>query len=49
MSTFLQGIVKKAHEQPKHRFGNLYELLNEAFLYDAGATFAKMLPAVLTE
>lgn len=32
MSTFLQGIAKKAHEQPKHRFGNLYELLNEAYL-----------------
>src|SRR5512136_2430601 len=32
MSTFLQGIAKKAHEQPQHRFGNLYELLNEDFL-----------------
>ena len=32
MSTFLQGIAKKAQEQPKHRFGNLYELLNEPFL-----------------
>ena len=32
MSTFLQGIAKKAQEQPKHRFGNLYELLNESFL-----------------
>jgi len=32
MPTFLQGIAKKAQEQPKHRFGNLYELLNEAFL-----------------
>jgi len=32
MSTFLTGIAKKAHEQPKHRFGNLYELLNEAYL-----------------
>lgn len=32
MPTFLQGIAKKAHEHPKHRFGNLYELLNEAFL-----------------
>jgi len=31
MPTFLQGIAKKAQEQPKHRFGNLYELLNEAF------------------
>jgi group II intron reverse transcriptase/maturase len=34
MSTFLQGLAKKAHEQPKHRFGNLYELLNEDFLYE---------------
>ncbi len=34
MSTFLQGIAKKAREQPKHRFGNLYELLNEAFLQE---------------
>ena len=32
MPTFLQGIAKKAREQPKHRFGNLYELLNETFL-----------------
>ena len=32
MPTFLQGIAKKAQEQPKHRFGNLYELLNEGFL-----------------
>jgi RNA-directed DNA polymerase len=32
MSTFLQGIAKKAREQPKHRFGNLYELLNETYL-----------------
>jgi hypothetical protein len=37
MPTFLQGIAKKAKEQPKHRFGvtatrNLYELLNETYL-----------------
>jgi retron-type reverse transcriptase len=32
MPTVLQGIAKKAHEHPKHRFGNLYALLNEAFL-----------------
>ena len=32
MPTFLQGIANKAQEQPKHRFGNLYELLNEAYL-----------------
>lgn len=34
MSTFLQGIAKKAREQPQHRFGNLYELLNEDFLQE---------------
>jgi RNA-directed DNA polymerase len=32
MSTFWQGIATKAQAQPKHRFGNLYELLNEPFL-----------------
>jgi RNA-directed DNA polymerase len=35
MRTFLQGIAKKAREQPRHRFGNLYELLNEEFLKDS--------------
>ncbi len=34
MPTFLQGIANKAHEQPQHRFGNLYELLNEAYLQE---------------
>ena len=28
----MQGIAKKAQEHPKHRLGNLYELLNEPFL-----------------
>jgi len=32
MPTFLQGIANKAQAQPQHRFGNLYELLNEAYL-----------------
>jgi retron-type reverse transcriptase len=32
MSTFWQGRAQKAQEQPKHRFGNLYEVLNEPFL-----------------
>lgn len=32
MSTFLQGIATKAQEHPKHRFGNLYERLNEPVL-----------------
>jgi RNA-directed DNA polymerase len=31
MSTFLQGIAKKAQAQPKHRFGSQYELLNEEY------------------
>jgi len=34
MSTFLQGIAKKAQEQPQHRFGSLYQLLNEDFLHE---------------
>jgi len=34
MPTFLQGIANKAQAQPQHRFGNLYELLNEAYLQE---------------
>lgn len=34
MQTSLRGIAKKAKEQKKHRFGNLYEMLNEANLRD---------------
>jgi RNA-directed DNA polymerase len=41
MSTFLQGIAKKAQEQPKHRFGNLYELLNEAYLRECWSDIRK--------
>lgn len=33
MQTSLRGIAKRAKEDPKHRFGNLYSLLNEANLY----------------
>ena len=29
MQTSLRGIAKRAKEYPKHRFGNLYSLLNE--------------------
>lgn len=32
MQTSLRGIAKRAKEDPKHRFGNLYSLLNEANL-----------------
>ena len=32
MPTSLRGIAKKAKEDPRHRFGNLYSLLNEANL-----------------
>jgi len=32
MQTSLWGIAKRAKEDPKHRFGNLYSLLNEANL-----------------
>lgn len=34
MSTFLQGIARKAERDPDHRFGNLYELLDEAYLLE---------------
>jgi group II intron reverse transcriptase/maturase len=32
MQTSLRGIAKRAKEDPKHRFGNLYSLLNEKSL-----------------
>ena len=32
MLTSLRGIAKRAKEDPKHRFGNLYSLLNESSL-----------------
>jgi RNA-directed DNA polymerase len=32
MQTTLRGIAKRAKEEPNHRFGNLYSLLNEANL-----------------
>jgi retron-type reverse transcriptase len=32
MQTSLRGIAKRAKEDPKHRFGNLYSLLSEANL-----------------
>jgi group II intron reverse transcriptase/maturase len=35
VQTSLRGIAKKAQEQKKHRFGNLYELLNEELLLDS--------------
>jgi group II intron reverse transcriptase/maturase len=41
MPTFLQGIAKKAQEQPKHRFGNLYELLNEGLLKECWGDIRK--------
>lgn len=34
MRTSLQGIAKRAEEQKKHRFQDLYGLLNEEFLMD---------------
>jgi RNA-directed DNA polymerase len=34
MPTSLQGIAKKAKEQKEHRFGNLFEMLNEEYLRD---------------
>jgi len=41
MSTFLQGIAKQAREQPKPRFGHLYELLNEASLRECWSDIRK--------
>lgn len=41
MPTFLQGIAKKAQEQPQHRFGNLYELLNAAYLKECWSDIRK--------
>jgi len=35
VQTSLRGIAKKAQEQKKHRFGNLYEMLNEENLLDS--------------
>ena len=35
MQTSLRGIAKKAREQKKHRFQDLYRLLNEEFLLDS--------------
>jgi retron-type reverse transcriptase len=32
MRTSLRGIAEKASNQKEHRFGNLYEMLNEEFL-----------------
>nr|MBF0220938.1 group II intron reverse transcriptase/maturase [Desulfobulbaceae bacterium] len=34
MQTSLRGIAKRAKEDPKHRFGNLYSLLNEKNLIE---------------
>lgn len=34
MQTSLRGIAKRAKEEPKHRFGNLYSLLNEKNLLE---------------
>jgi RNA-directed DNA polymerase len=41
MSTFLQAIAKKAQAQPKHRFGSLYELLNEKYLEECWSRMRK--------
>jgi group II intron reverse transcriptase/maturase len=35
VQTSLRGIAKKAQEQKKHRFGNLYEMLNEENLLES--------------
>ncbi len=35
LSTSLRGIADKARREPKHRFRNLYGMLNEAFLHES--------------
>ena len=35
LSTSLQGIANKARKEPKHRFRNLYGMLNEGFLLES--------------
>jgi RNA-directed DNA polymerase len=35
LSTSLRGIADKAKREPKHRFRNLYGMLNEAFLHES--------------
>jgi len=35
LSTSLQGIADKARKEPKHRFRNVYGMLNEAFLLES--------------
>lgn len=35
LSTSLQGIASKARREPRHRFRNLYGMLNEAFLRES--------------
>jgi RNA-directed DNA polymerase len=37
----LQGLAQKAQEQPKHRFGNLYELLDEPVLKECWRAIRK--------
>jgi hypothetical protein len=37
----VQGSAKKAREPPKHRCGNLYERLNEAYLREGGRDIRK--------
>ena len=41
MPTCVQGIAKKAHEHPQHRFGHRYEWLSEAFLKACGRDMRK--------
>ena len=41
MPTFVQGIAQKAREPPKHRFGNLYERLIEAYLRECWCDIRK--------
>jgi RNA-directed DNA polymerase len=41
MQTSLRGIATKAKQDKKHRFGNLYGLINRQALYQAWADINK--------
>jgi RNA-directed DNA polymerase len=41
MQTSLQGIINKARKEKRHRFNNLYSILNEEFLLDTWKTINK--------
>ncbi|MGI6449700.1 MAG: hypothetical protein ACOX3R_05190 [Desulfitobacteriia bacterium] len=44
MQTSLRGIATKAKQDKKHRFGNLYGLINRQALYQAWADIVSASP-----